>query len=407
MPESSAIAGRPVAACAARALSSAFSLNVTASSGGSPTSGGSGSSCTPGRSSRSSRSLCSFRVATTRAIAARMSGGQRPERRLLRLPQRCDATLGQGEKLIQRRPRERGALRGRLHLHEAAVARHDHVGVDLRPRVLGVVEIAQRLPIDHPDADRRYRLVQRQPLDRFTVDQYGQGLLQGHEATGDRRAARPAVRLQHVAVHVDRSLTERLEVDHAAEGTADQALDLHPASILLAAADVARLAIPGGRRQHRVLGGDPAPTPALHPPRHGVAHRGGADDARLPLGDARRAVRGADEAGLDRRRPDVGGGAVVAAAGGHGASLARSPPAPRPGRARAAAARYLNFTWPTASRILSTIVCASSRPCLPWNPFMAATMPTISRATSRIRPTYSTVPWPRRCGRAKRRPLAD
>src|SRR5215204_7070393 len=33
-------------------------------------------------------------------------------------------------------------------------------------------------------------------------------------------------------------------------------------------------------------------------------------------------------------------------------------------------------------------------------------MPTIRRATSRIRPTYSTVPWPRRAGCASNRPLA-
>src|SRR4029077_1789614 len=56
---------------------------------------------------------------------------------------------------------------------------------------------------------------------------------------------------------------------------------------------------------------------------------------------------------------------------------------------------HLNATLSTASLILLTITSASSVPCLPLNPFIAATIPTISSETSRIRPTYSTVPCPR------------
>src|SRR6188474_1040175 len=56
---------------------------------------------------------------------------------------------------------------------------------------------------------------------------------------------------------------------------------------------------------------------------------------------------------------------------------------------------HLNATLSTASLILLTITSASSVPCLPLNPFIAATIPTISSETSRISPTYSTVPWPR------------
>src|SRR3954453_9931532 len=56
---------------------------------------------------------------------------------------------------------------------------------------------------------------------------------------------------------------------------------------------------------------------------------------------------------------------------------------------------HLNATLSTASLILLTITSANSVPCLPLKPFIAATIPTISSETSRIRPTYSTVPWPR------------
>src|SRR6188768_1453380 len=55
---------------------------------------------------------------------------------------------------------------------------------------------------------------------------------------------------------------------------------------------------------------------------------------------------------------------------------------------------HLKATLSTASLILLTITSANSVPCLPLNPFIAATIPTINRETSRIRPTYSTVPWP-------------
>src|SRR4051794_20337989 len=69
---------------------------------------------------------------------------------------------------------------------------------------------------------------------------------------------------------------------------------------------------------------------------------------------------------------------------GHGGDSHRSPRFhPRP---------HLNATLSTASLILLTITSASSVPCLPLKPFIAATMPTISRETRRIRPTYSTVP---------------
>ena len=54
-------------------------------------------------------------------------------------------------------------------------------------------------------------------------------------AAGDGRGARAAVGLQHVAVDGDRALAERLQIDHGAQRTADQALDLQRAAALLAA----------------------------------------------------------------------------------------------------------------------------------------------------------------------------
>ena len=58
--------------------------------------------------------------------------------------------------------RENGvALGRRLHLDEPAVAGHDDVEVDLRARVLHVVEVEQRLAADDPDRDRGHRAGER------------------------------------------------------------------------------------------------------------------------------------------------------------------------------------------------------------------------------------------------------
>ena len=101
-------------------------------------------------------------------------------------------------------------LRGRLHLDEPAVAGHDDVHVDLGGRVLGVVEVEQRLAVDDPDRDGGdrpgERLREAEPVERAAG---------GDVRAGDRRAARAAVGLQDVAVEPDRPLAERLEVDHA------------------------------------------------------------------------------------------------------------------------------------------------------------------------------------------------
>ncbi len=52
---------------------------------------------------------------------------------------------------------------------------------------------------------------------------------------------------------------------------------------------VALLALAGRRREHPVLGGDPAEARAGAPARHALLDRGGADDARPAAGDQRRA----------------------------------------------------------------------------------------------------------------------
>src|SRR3954454_16009362 len=75
------------------------------------------------------------------------------ERRLLRRANVGDAMRAEVEQLVELAAVERRALGGRLHLDEALGAGHDHVQVDLRARVLDVVEIEQQLAADDPERD--------------------------------------------------------------------------------------------------------------------------------------------------------------------------------------------------------------------------------------------------------------
>src|SRR5213076_3103576 len=109
-------------------------------------------------------------------------------------------------------------------------------------------------------------------------------------AAGDRGAAGAAIGLEYVAVDVDGALAERLEVDHGAQGAADQPLDLDPPAVGTPALGVTLLALPRRRREHRVLGRDPAAALPLEPARHPLGDRRGADDPRLPLLVERRAI---------------------------------------------------------------------------------------------------------------------
>src|SRR5579871_3572126 len=87
------------------------------------------------------RSACQpSRVGT---LLARSSNGL-----LLEPLQLVDAFGGQIQQLVEPGAVERNALGSRLHLDEAAVARHHHVHVDVGGRVLRVVEVEQGNTLD-------------------------------------------------------------------------------------------------------------------------------------------------------------------------------------------------------------------------------------------------------------------
>src|ERR1051325_2453649 len=140
---------------------------------------------------------------------------------LLRLADLLDPGRAEVEQLVELISRERHALRRRLHLHEPPRAGHDDVQVDLRARVLLVVEVEQLLAADDPERDG---------ADRVGEDPTEAGLVEGPRGrdvrAANRGAPRAAVGLEHVAVEPERSLAERLHVGDRAQRPADQPLDL-------------------------------------------------------------------------------------------------------------------------------------------------------------------------------------
>src|SRR5204863_9389477 len=135
--------------------------------------------------------------------------------------------------------------------------------VDVRGRVLRVVEVEQELAADDADGDGADGVAQR--LAEAEAVERAPG---GDVGAGDRRAARAAVRLEDVAVEPQRPLTERLEVGDGTDRTADQPLDLDGPAFLAPRARLALRTRARRGRQERVLGGHPPYSPAGQPPRN-------------------------------------------------------------------------------------------------------------------------------------------
>src|SRR6476646_1140978 len=218
---------------------------------------------------------------------------------LLEALQVLDPGCGQVEQLVEPGAVERHLLRRRLHFDETSVVRHDDVDVDVRVRVLGVVEVEQGRPLDHADRDggdaAAQRLRETEPVERATRCDI---------RTCDRGTTRAAVGLQHVAVEIDGALAECLEVDDAAQRAADQPLDLDRPPALLAPRGLPVGALTRRGGQQRVLGRHPAAPGPVEPARYAVLDRGRAEHAGLPLRPEDDPVRLLEEAriGLDRAK---------------------------------------------------------------------------------------------------------
>ena len=81
---------------------------------------------------------------------------------------------------------------------------------------------------------------------------------QRHERARDRRRARAAIRLQHIAVHADGPRAKFFQIKRRAHGTANQPLNFRRTAVDLSLRDVPLFALQGGVGEHRVFRRDPA-----------------------------------------------------------------------------------------------------------------------------------------------------
>src|SRR5580658_4167158 len=264
-PESSAIAAAPLAAAAWRALSKAFAANVVPVSSGAVTPSApcaTGATAKSASSAWNSRSFPGLAVAITRLLSA--AGA------LLCFMQPRNALRGEVQQSIELMAAKRVPLGGTLYLDEGAARVHHHIHVRLGVRVLGIIEVENRDAAKNPNGHRRDLAVDRIRAQRAPLDQRIDRIGERHESAGDRGGPRPAVRLQHVAVHRDGALTQGLQIDYCAQSAADQALDLLGAAALLTACRLASAARVRRTRQHPVLGGYPALALAAQEGRHAL-----------------------------------------------------------------------------------------------------------------------------------------
>src|SRR5512133_2552916 len=194
----------------------------------------------PASRSRSSRSKpiappSTAASPTRKRISSQLSSGNgRLHGVTLRFQDLLDSKRREVEHLVELIPREPLALGRRLHLDQASVPAQDDVDVDLRARVLRVVEVEQGLAVHEPDRHGGNEVGQR-PAEPQAVE----GPPCCDVRPGDGSTPRAAVGLEHVTVEPQRPLAQRLQVGYGPKRAPDQALDLHGAALLTPRAGLA------------------------------------------------------------------------------------------------------------------------------------------------------------------------
>ena len=174
-----------------------------------------------------------------------------------------------------------------LNLDDAALVGAHEVQVNVGMAVLGVVEVKKRPAVHNTGRDRGDLAGKGQAVELVAAHEAHERIVQRDPRARDGCRARAAVGLDHVAVDGDGNLAELLHAHDAAQASADEALDLHAATLARAV-----LALRPARRrrgEHGVLGGDPTAAVARAAPLgHSLLDGRAAQDARVAeLGEAR------------------------------------------------------------------------------------------------------------------------
>jgi hypothetical protein len=204
-------------------------------------------------------------------------------------------------------------LGGGLGFDEATVGQHDDVHIDGCARVFFVGEVEQDVAVDDADRGGRDHLLERGCFEGVGFNQFAEGKRQGDAGSGDCGGAGSSIGLKNVAVEDNGALAESLHVDDAAEGAADEALDLVGAAADLAAFALACGTGEGCSGEHAVFGGDPATAGVAKPARDALFDGGVAEDAGVPGLHEDGAFGHRDVVGGDADGAEGVGGSVVGA----------------------------------------------------------------------------------------------
>ena len=182
---------------------------------------------------------------------------------------------GEVDERVELGAAEGHALGRRLHLDQAPVAGHDDVHVHVGRRVLLVVEVEERLAVDDPDGDGA------DEVGRLGEPGLAGGERQRDPGARDRRGARAAVGLEHVAVDPDRALAERRPGRTTARSERPSSRwisTVRPFCLPALASRCVRWPVEAGSIPYSAVS-QPRPA-AREPARHAVLDAGRAEDAR-------------------------------------------------------------------------------------------------------------------------------
>src|SRR6516164_4374354 len=285
-PESSAIAGSPLASAAAVAFNAAFASKLSPVSSGSAIPSATAETASMAKGARStviSSTLPGLWLAMTSRlpVKGRAIASTEAERCTLAPGELGDTRPGELHHLGKEPIVEWGPLGRRLDLDDPARPGQHEIRVGFGPRIFGIVEVEHSRPGDDPAGDRGNRVAQRQTGQGPRRYQALARLMQRHIAAGHRSGPGAAVRLQYVAIDADLTFAEPGQIDDGPQAAPDQPLDLLGASALPA---TGRLAVGAGRRrarQHAVFGRHPALPGVAQKRRHPLLERRGAQHMRV------------------------------------------------------------------------------------------------------------------------------
>ena len=108
-------------------------------------------------------------------------------------------------------------------------------------------------------------IADRACLELAVVDEKAHRIMKGHPGTCDGGGTGAAIGLQHIAIERDLAFTKGRQIDHGAQGAADEALDFLGAAGDLAGGGFAAHALARGARQHAIFSRHPALALAFQP----------------------------------------------------------------------------------------------------------------------------------------------